>query len=72
MISELAKLCEQHGLSVNIEYTANEEAWDIDIDNGKENIYNSVIYKGSLVVLLQNAYNATFEYLKRNERLHTM
>lgn len=72
MISELATLCEQHGLSVNIEYTTNEEAWDIDIDDGKENIYNSFICKGSIVILLQNAYNATFEYLKRNERLHTM
>lgn len=71
MIKELSTLCEQNKLSLNIDYTPTEEVWSIDIDDNKVNVYNSFIYKGSIVILLQNAYNAAIEYVKkrRNKQL---
>lgn len=72
MFDKLTTLCERHGLELYISYNASEEVWDCDVDDGKTRVFNSFIYKGSLVVLIQNAYNATFEYLKAHERLHAM
>ena len=65
------KILKVNKLSLNIDYTPTEEVWSIDIDDNKVNVYNSFIYKGSIVILLQNAYNAAIEYVKkrRNKQL---
>lgn len=65
MIGELALICEQHVLELYIAYNASEEVWDCDIDDGKTRVFSSFIYKHSLTILLQNAYNATLEYIKK-------
>lgn len=65
MIDELATLCEQHGLELHISYNASEEAWDCDVYDGKTGVFTSFIFKHSLAILLQNAYNSTLEYIKK-------
>lgn len=66
MIQELSLFCEQHGLSAAITYAASEEVWDIDIDDKGFLVYSSFIFKESLPILLQNACNATIEYIKKH------
>lgn len=68
-MTELATLIEQHGLILNIDYNPFEEVYNIDIYDGKVHVYNSFDDKGSLVVLLQCAYNATIEYIKKRQEI---
>lgn len=67
MMDELSQLCEQYGLTMKLTYTPNvDECWSIEIfhvDSGWK--YSSFIYKGSLVILLQNAVNRIQEHFKK-------
>lgn len=65
MIDKLTALCERHGLELYISYNASEEVWDCDVDDGKTRVFNSFIFKAGLTDLLQSAYNATIEYIKK-------
>lgn len=65
MLDKLALICEQHGLELYIAYNASEEVWDCDIDNGKTRVFNSFVFKHSLTILLQDAYNAVVEYVQK-------
>lgn len=72
MINELATLCEQYHFTLTLDYNATEEVWSVDISRGKTHVYGTFIYKGSIATLLQNAYNAMVEYVKkeRNKQLN--
>lgn len=65
MTNELAALCEQYHFTLALDYNATEEVWSVDISRGKTHVYNSFIFKGTIAPLLQNAYNAMAEYIKK-------